>query len=442
MRSYFFLVKFVFKFISIHFFFFFYPRYCALNITRRKLFEGHTFRVVGANANIDRLAPLRYFKRAMFKIFHFGKSRVKVSDAIILCQVQSQRSEFLPYIEQITKVSINEIIYRDDFNFSISFLWKITLCFFTVLIFPYFLFFSFFVRNRSAFSLQILQFVENSMLAFVLIRMRAKQVFYFGGYENDQCLTGIICTDLGIELTLIPSANPISNFYKEVIASKFIFTAEFQKIEYEKLKSGWIVKGFEKWPIINSISLKDRINSGTKEFRFDIGFMSRGVWLRKRRQHNAINDCSDYIFEERCLEILKNFLLDRSDLTFLVLLHPIERKSEELLIESKKYYQDYFSDVNVNFIEYQSGMSSSYFADVNLTLASISSVNIERLFCGYKTLYAPIGAEHEFFSGSSLDNIVARTPEKLMDLLNRSVTMTDDEFFQSFDLEAYRHGKN
>jgi hypothetical protein len=120
----------------------------------------------------------------------------------------------------------------------------------------------------------------------------------------------------------------------------------------------------------------------------------------------------------------------------------MERVNEDFWQKTQDYYNRYFQGIQVVYPKDASIPSYQMFAEAQLALASISSVNIERLFCGYKTLYAPIGAEHDFFSGSSLDNVVARTPQKLMDLLSQCVKMTEEEFFQTFDLKAYRHNQN
>jgi hypothetical protein len=62
---------------------------------------------------------------------------------------------------------------------------------------------------------------------------------------------------------------------------------------------------------------------------------------------------------------------------------------------------------------------------------------LERLFCGYITLFAPIGAQHYLFSNSELDNVVARTESDFLALLEKCVSMDEESFFREFKLEEY-----
>ena len=139
------------------------------------------------------------------------------------------------------------------------------------------------------------------------------------------------------------------------------------------------------------------------------------------------------------MSTIRAFLLRNTYLRLLICPHPIEKRTPEIWKQTKAFYSDYFAGVNVLFPEDASKSSYQLFDCAEVSVASISSVNIERLFCGYKTLYAPIGADVVFFGGSSLDKIVARTAEELLQLLEQSFRMNEEQFFQAFDLRDYHH---
>jgi hypothetical protein len=406
-----------------------------------KLFRGHTFRVTGARAEHDLLASLRYAKRSLDLIWNQRESGVSLRSTTFYCHKEKQKNDLIPYLDFVLQNKLGEGLYRDTMQIGLSFSWKFWMTIQLIFMFPFFLLITLFSKRKSTIALVLLQWTENNIMAQVLACEKVHRVYLFGGYENDEGITGLFCEKLKVKLILVPSSNPIKNFYKQVIAHGFVFTSPFQKKEYQELKNAWNVVELMEWPlpVVKKLLpfIKNQDANGNR-----IAFMSRGVWLRKLRGVHAQNNNRDFEYEEGCMSVLRDFLKLHPQYELLLLPHPMERVNDEFWQKTQDYYNTYFDGIRVVYPKDAAVPSYQMFDEAQLAIASISSVNIERLFCGFKTLYAPIGAEHEFFSGSSLDNIVARTPERLMDLLNRSVTMTDDEFFQSFDLEAYRHGKN
>ena len=53
-------------------------------------------------------------------------------------------------------------------------------------------------------------------------------------------------------------------------------------------------------------------------------------------------------------------------------------------------------------------------------------------------MFAPLGAEMEFFSGSTLDNIVCRQEEKFDELLSDILSREEEDFFHHYELLPYR----
>jgi hypothetical protein len=53
-------------------------------------------------------------------------------------------------------------------------------------------------------------------------------------------------------------------------------------------------------------------------------------------------------------------------------------------------------------------------------------------------MFAPLGAQVEFFSGSSLDNIVCREEEGFDAMLLDILSKDEDDYFSSYALTPYR----
>lgn len=408
---------------------------------KHKLFHGHTFRVTGALAERDYLASFRYTKRSLDLIWSQRENGVSLNRTTFYCHKEKQKTDLIPYLEFVLKDNFQAGLYRDTMRIDLSFSWKVLMTIQLLFLGPFFLLATLFSTKKSTIALVMLQWTENNIMAQCFRKNNVHRVFLFGGYENDEGLTGLICERINVELILVPSANPIKNFYKQVVAHGFVFTSPFQRKEHVDLKKEWNVTELMDWPL--PVVKKLLPYTKSKEANCHrIAFMSRGVWLRKLRGVHAQDNNKDFDYEEGCMEVLREFLLQNPIYELLILPHPMERVNEDFWQKTQDYYNRYFQGIQVVYPKDASIPSYQMFAEAQLALASISSVNIERLFCGYKTLYAPIGAEHDFFSGSSLDNVVARTPQKLMDLLSQSVKMTEEEFFQTFDLKAYRHNQN
>ena len=64
-----------------------------------------------------------------------------------------------------------------------------------------------------------------------------------------------------------------------------------------------------------------------------------------------------------------------------------------------------------------------------------------RLFCGYKTIYAPINHDFEYFKQKNIESITCYSNDSLDDLISKSLKLNDKEFFDFYNLDEY-HFKN
>ena len=403
----------------------------------KKWMTGHTFRTTGKKSKTDAMAVPRYGVRAVRKILDRRSLPAVYQEESIYCQTTSQEAQFSNYLNAITGREFKAIVYRDysphEMGWSSRFVLLLFVVFLSVLLFIC----SLFAKHRSRLGLLILQWVENVLLFNICRSWGVQKLYFFGGYENDSCFTGLMARAMGVHLVTIPSANPIRNFYQQVVTDTFVITADFQNTEFNKYKHEWLCCHIEQWPFIEFSKLAPFVKGDGNTVKKSIGFLSRGAWLRKKRAVHAQNNNKDFEYEERCMNALREFLKSHSEYTLVVLPHPMECHKPELKQEAIAYYNDYFAGLKVVF--YDKGLKSyQCFSDVDVTVTAISSANIERLYCGYKAMFAPLGAEMEFFSGSTLDNIVCRSEGSFDALLSDILSRSEEDYFNHYQLQPYR----
>lgn len=409
----------------------------AFGWTWKKWMHGHTFRTTGKKSKSDIWAVPRYGMRSLRKIWDKRHLTLSHTAEVIYCQTTSQELQFSNYISAIKGKGNRLLIYRDDTPHALGVFCRLVLTVLVVVMGTFLFFCSLFAQHRSRLGLMLLQWVENILLFHRCALWSVEQIYFFGGYENDACFTGLMARIFNVHLITIPSANPIRNFYQQVVTGTFVITADFQHVEYDKYKFNWCCDSIQQWPFIEFSKLTPYIKGDGPTNSKSIGFLSRGAWLRKKRAVHAQNNNKDFEYEDRCMTALRQFLKLNPVYTLVVLPHPMECHRLELKQEAVAYYNDFFEGLNIEF--YDKGLKSyECFADVNVTVTAISSANIERLYCGYKAMFAPLGAEMEFFSGSTLDNIVCRQEEKFDELLSDILSREEEDFFHHYELLPYR----
>jgi hypothetical protein len=404
--------------------------------------NGHTYRIIGNNAAKDPMAFFRYFYRAWKSIWRSGPG-IKAVDGIednkVIAYYQEnwQTAHYLPYLQKLVHRPISGILLREEMALKGSFLFKLASTF-VLLKFAFFLFPVFLVsKKKGAQALMLLQLIENLKLAAILNRSDIEYVYFFGGFENDSNLTAVFLKSAGVKLHKVPSSNPIKNFYKTVVADAFSFTAPFQEEEFQDLKQNWFVDKTVLWPIFNFTRLMPFVAANfAPPANNTIGFLSRGMWLRRERGDSFLGVGED-IAEYEAMNAVKEYCVNHPEVSLWIFTHPIERKTPELYVKANQYYQEYFKGCKISLPPAE---KSSYelFHTVDLALASVSSSNMERLFCGYKTLYAPIGLTIDLFEGTAVDKIVCKSKEALVAKIDESLQFTSDDFFNKNGLKGYR----
>ncbi|MBK7818315.1 MAG: hypothetical protein IPJ60_12825 [Sphingobacteriaceae bacterium] len=77
------------------------------------------------------------------------------------------------------------------------------------------------------------------------------------------------------------------------------------------------------------------------------------------------------------------------------------------------------------------------FLTIDTAISTSSTLNFERLFCGYKTLFAPIGMDPSPFEGTVIKNICINRELDFNSKLLESLQLSEEEFISKNQLEGF-----
>ena len=301
-----------------------------------------------------------------------------------------------------------------------------------LVLFGFLLPFSLLSKDKAKSSLILLELTENLLLAKALKNLMCKEVYVFSAFEKDTMFASYLLEQNGIKVYLVPSSNPISNYYKHVICHSFIFTAPFQLKEFEGLKENWFVKEKRSWKPFESHMVK--LNKGRNVPPYKIGFVSSAMFLRAEMDHNNPSGNNDFEAEMALIEGLKMYLSKRKH-SLIIYLHPFEKSSKENQQTAISFYEKQFGN-QIAFAPCHE-LSKLHFNMCSLAVSGFSSAQIERLYGGYKVLFAPMGHMKNYFSDERLDAISAQSYNDLELKLDKILLMPDDTYFDFYRLQDY-----
>jgi hypothetical protein len=404
------------------------------------LVREHSYRLQ-KNAHSDIFIALRYLKKSLKLIWakpltrrFDGEGNAAVFDA-----GASGRKERIDYLEAITKRRPCGFIHKEDLGTEMPPLYRLVNTFlllaFSSLLVPI----SLIHRRRGSLALNLLEIVECANLAHILKKAGISKVYYFCAFNKDANFCSLRLRESGIYSHVVPSSNPIKNFYRTLIADGFSFTAPYQRKEYDSLKENWRVREFFDWPIFRFEILDRQLNQYRTPAKNSLGFISSGIWRRIERGDKALG-IGEYESELALIATLKNFLNEHPEISFSIFLHPVEKSNEMLYQRAMEHYRKEFGKNNITFFPRETP-TYSLFDQVEVSIAAYSSTNLERLYAGFKTLYAPIGIREDYYSGDSLENISAFNKEEVSLLILREMQNEPSQFFDKNELWPYHYSR-
>lgn len=401
------------------------------NSIRNELFNKHSFRIPENLNGSWRTLP-QFLRRAVSLVLTRANSKCLVSKIIVLDTSPNAETERRDYLNIVDDSSVYLIFRKElpnDFVFFGKLSLLIKLLILTVVLLPRFIF----KKNREKTAHVLLELVECELILKRLKNFRCEKLFVFGAFEKDASFQQLMFKLNKISATIIPSSNPISLYYKTVIASSFAFTAPYQAIEFEKLKNMWEVDVFLRWPPFDYPRIP--LNKSTRRAAYDLGFMSSGMYLREQLGFATVGDGQLNRAEQMLILMLKQALEKKLIKNFIIYLHPLEKRSKENLQLSSDYYKNVFGE-NVMFGAFDKS-SRDTFSEVEIAISGFSSVLMERLYGGHKVIFAPMGELQNFYYDSRIDQLSVNSLPEFIALYSTVLQQTNKEYFETFCLQSY-----
>lgn len=205
------------------------------------------------------------------------------------------------------------------------------------------------------------------------------------------------------------------------------------------MKSNWHVKETELWPVYD-------FKKYTRQYKGKgfpsannkvIGFYSSAFFRRIEVGNNNL-DINYERSEVKLLELLNKFLINNVDYTLKIYLHPLEKSSDELYERITEHYRQFFGIPKERLLFHpRTEATWTDFKNINTSVSVSSTVSFERLYCGFKSLYAPLCFEKGFFDGTKLEAITIRDSEKFDSFLLRNSELGTEEFFATNNISEY-----
>lgn len=410
----------------------------AYSLSYSGLTQFHSYRLQ-KGANSDLLIGFRYLKKALRLVWQNSDGAIvlgKGNTAIFDAGAESMKSR-CAYISGITGESPKIFLHKEDLGLQQSWIKRVSEVLYVLIFSVWILPLSLFSSKRASYALNLLEVVENARLIQHLKKHQITKLYYFCGFNKDANFAALLLQKNQIICHKVPSSNPIKNFYQYVIADVFSFTAPYQKQEFEHLKDQWIVNRFEEWPVFHFEQIQGILKQYKTPKTNTLGFISSGIWRRIERGDNALG-VGEYDSELRLIEFLKHYLSQNPTIELSIFLHPIEKNNSEHFQKAQLHYKNAFRTNKIEFFDPQIP-SFKLFDRVDLSVAAYSSTNLERLYAGFKTLYAPLGIRSDYYADSSLSGIAAFDEKSLESLIKRSFEQNTEAFFEENALQAYHN---
>jgi hypothetical protein len=345
---------------------------------------------------------------------------------------KNNRDRYLSYLSigPYAYLSRNHCYFPVPWNKRISI--AIQLC----LLLPILILLALFRSNRGNLSLLSIELVEASLLLSQIEKMPGlKKVYLFSAFEKDcNFLSYILQRKMKLKVQVVPSSNPLKNFYKQGLCTTLTFTAAFHPAEFEELKANWFYDNTENWPPFGYEEVLPKLNTYKEPTPFTIGLFSSGNWLREQLGHIPTVPFMREA-EQLLVQHLKRFLEEKPEFKLVIYLHPLEKRGEQRLAESIRYYRSNIGE-QVRFAPFEMNSVSS-FDLVDIGVAIYSSTIFQRLFAGQKSLLAPYDMEANYFTDIRLEAISIRSYEQLKTLLLKTANQSPTQYFDSFKLHDY-----
>jgi hypothetical protein len=280
------------------------------------------------------------------------------------------------------------------------------------------------------------EFIEIIQLQYLVKKHKITHLHYFCIYEREANMWAYILMNLSVYINKIPSEVPLRFWNKIIVSNELSTCFAYQKQEVEFYKetmffdklTSWVPEAYfeapkrflEKSPLV--------INT---EYKF--GFFSSGFWLR-HHMNNLDLGFNEKANEELILKALINYSA-QNKIKLQVFLHPLEKR--KIYSQIVNNYYEKFIDNKTVFLADKNIKSIEGFDIIEIGISLYSTLMFERLVLGFKTIIAPWGYNDFPVPNSSFSNICSKSSDDFIELVDKNINLTPDEFFEQNQIEDF-----
>lgn len=435
-------VVFVFRWYLVGYCSFLLGRNNKYAIAFRHLIHQKTHRLPkGLHRNV-RTAVAILYRRILADLFRKGHVPFNVDGDVVFYN-ESAEPWAIQYIENNNeKVALAAYLTPYTVLFRAGWLVKLlySLCIFTVGIvsLPLCL-----IRPIGIWALHLTILHEHIKIITEIRGKKIKHFFDFISYEIGSSFLTILMGKKGIRNYCITSPTPLYETYPDCVVDVFLSTSPYHKDEIRYSRSNiqyplrFVYNEFREWPY-NEFDDQLELNDGRDyNNRKKLGLYVSGVWWRSKEKHQEF---ADGFFESEflLLQHAKQFMEAHPEFELWLFLHPRERRTKEQLQEALAFYKGVFGEVSFQLMDF-SKPTKAQFGLCDISISVSSNTTYERLFGGFKSIFAPYYLPNFPIPGNALENICIRSYESLEKRIMEFDAIDTESFFETTGLRLYHH---
>ncbi len=273
-------------------------------------------------------------------------------------------------------------------------------------------------------------------LLVLMKHRRVERVSYFCIFEKDSNFTGLVLMKSGLYVRKFSSETPLGCHNHAIVGDEIIYCHPYQLDEWKKFQRDMITDRYRLYIPEQTFLHIDQYREHPPAKKGTLAIYTAGGWIRKKRG-DVDQGFGYYNASDRFFEYLTAYIKARPDLKVKLFTHPVERTTPERFADARALYEGMWGADRIEYAD-PNVRTASAFAEAEVGVAVFSSVIWDRLFCGYKSVYAPTDMPVFPVADSKIAKICAQNEAEFFDLVDQAFAMKVDEWYDHYGLNPHR----